>query len=321
VKIIKNICENPGQDFPLIYIVGKSGLGKTHLIHASYKELSKKSPVYFSSGRDFYEFYQEQCGKFGHSKTLRDFVNSFDVLILDDIEEVYQEKDFQSYFCHLYNHFSFKKRQIILSGFNSPKDLMDTVPKFYSRINSGLIQEIGPMDQDLAISYLEKISQDNNISLNSEMKREILTNYQNDGRSLKGAITSFKASNLISNHKFVAPPPAPIPVNIPLDDYVVRNISKEFQLEEAEVYSPSRRKELIPARHLAMYLLHTVLGISLFQVGKKFNRDHTSVIYAVSKIEEKMKVDQKFSQSIETISTAIKNKSYFSPKDETVLYH
>jgi chromosomal replication initiator protein len=150
VKIIKNICENPGQDFPLIYIVGKSGLGKTHLIHASYKELSKKSPVYFSSGRDFYEFYQEQCGKFGHSKTLRDFVNSFNILILDDIEEVYQEKDFQSYFCHLYNHFSFKKKQIILSGFNSPKDLMDTVPKFYSRINSGLIQEIGPMDHDLA---------------------------------------------------------------------------------------------------------------------------------------------------------------------------
>jgi chromosomal replication initiator protein len=318
VKIIKSICESPGEDFPLIYIVGKSGLGKTHLIHASYKELSKKSSVYFSSGRDFFEFYQEQCKKFGHGKTLRDFVNAFNILILDDIEEVYQEKDFQSYFCHLYNHFSFRKKQIILSGFTSPKDLIDTAPKFYSRINSALIQEICPMDNQLAASYLDKISQDNKISLNHEMKKEMLKNFENDGRSLKSAITSFKASNLISNDSF-APPP--VPLDIPLDDQVVKNISRDFQLGEAELYSPSRKKELIPARHLAMYLLHTVLGISFFQVGKKFNRDHTSVIYAVSKIEEKMKVDQKFSQTIETISNSIKNKSYFSEKVETILYH
>lgn len=320
VKIIKSICQNPGEDFPLIFIVGKSGLGKTHLIHASFKELSQKSSVYFSSGRDFLEFYQDRCVKHGHGKTLRDFVGTFDVLILDDIDEVYQSKDFQSYFCHLYNHFSYTKKQIILSGFSSPKDLMDTAPKFYSRLNAALVQEIKPMDDQLASSYLEKLSEDNKISLNFETKKEMLKNYVNDGRSLKSAITCLKASNLVSKD---VPPSEyiPVPLNIPLDDLVVKNISRDFNLGEAELYSPSRRKELILARHLAMYLLHKVLGISFFQVGKKFHRDHTSVIYAVSKIEDKMKSDDKFHRFIDNISLAIKNKSYSSFKEEAVLYH
>lgn len=320
VKIMKSICQNPGEDFPLIYIVGKSGLGKTHLIHASFKELSQKTSVFYSSGRDFLEFYQNRCIKYGHGKTLGDFVSTFNVMILDDIDEVYQSKDFQSYFCHLYNHFSYTKKQMILSGFSSPKDLMETAPKFYSRLSAALIQEIGPMDNQLASSYLEMVSKENKISLNHETKCEMLKKYANDGRSLKSAITCLKADNLV----FKDSPTIeinPIPLNIPLDDFVVKNISRDFELGEEDLYSPSRKKELILARHLAMYLLHRVLGISFFQVGKKFHRDHTSVIYAVSKIEEKMKTEEKFRQFIENISKAIKNKSYFSFKEEAVLYH
>ena len=320
VKIIKSICENPGEDFPLIYIVGKSGLGKTHLIHASFKELSKNFSVYFSSGRDFLEFYQERCEKHGHNKTLRDFVNTFQVLILDDIDEVYLSKDFQSYFCHLFNHFSFRKKQIILSGFTSPKDLKDPASKFYSRLNAALVQEINPMDDQLASSYLERISQNNKISLNYEMKKELLKNYENDGRSLASAITGLKASNLISKDSQVTQV-AQFPIEAPIDEVIVRNISRDFNLGEKEIYSPSRKKELILPRHLAMYLLHGVLGISFFQVGKKFNRDHTSVIYAVSKIDEKIKKDEKFAQLIDDISKAIKNKSYFSLKEGVNLIH
>ncbi len=320
VKIVKSICQNPGEDFPLIYIVGKSGMGKTHLIHASFKELSKKASVYFSSGRDFLEFYQEQCEKHGHGKTLRDFNNAFQVLILDDIDDVYQSKEFQGYFCHLYNHFSYGKKQIILSGFSNQKDLTETSPKFYSRLNAALILEIGPMDDQLAASYLELVSQEKNVFLKPEMKKEMLKNYQNDGRSLKSAITTYKASNLVSQDS-----PSfeykPIPINTSADDQIIKCISKDFNLTEEELLSPGRRKELILPRHMSMYLIYKVLGISLFQVGKKFNRDHSSVIYAVSKIEEKMKEDISFQTLICNVSDAIKNKTQFSVKGTTILYH
>jgi chromosomal replication initiator protein len=320
VKIVKSICQNPGEDFPLVYLVGKSGMGKTHLIHASFKELSQKASVYFSSGRDFLEFYQEQCEKHGHGKTLRDFNNAFQVLILDDIDDVYQSKEFQGYFCHLYNHFSYGKKQIILSGFSNQKDLTETSPKFYSRVNAALVLEIGPMDDQLAQSYLEYVSQEKNVSLKPEMKKEMLKNFQNDGRSLKSAITNYKASNLVSKDS-----PSfeytPLPINISADDQIIKSISKDFNLTEEEILSPGRRKELILPRHLSMYLMYKALGISLFQVGKKFNRDHSSVIYAVSKIEEKMKEDVSFQTLIGKVSDAIKNKTQFSVKDNNILYH
>ncbi len=316
VKIIKTICQNPGVDFPLVYIVGNSGIGKTHLIHAAFKELSKSSSVFFSSGRDFLEYYQERCEKNGHARTLRDFNNSYNVLMLDDIDEVYQSREFQSYFCHLYNHFSYGKKQIILSGFSNQKNLAETSPKFFSRLNAALVLEINPMDNQLATSYLEMVSNNQKIHLDFETKKEMLGKHPNDGRSLKGALVNLKASSMVTGEVFIPPP-----IKLSPEDQVIKNISADFNLDEGEVLSPSRKKELILPRHLCMFFMYKVLGICFFQVGKKFNRDHSSVIYAVTKIEDKMKGDKDFSDLINKMTDSIRKNDYFSLKGSKILYH
>ena len=150
IKIAKRIISRPGEEFPLVFFVGKSGLGKTHLLHAIYQELLGQKGLYFGTAKAFLDYFQIKCKNHGFAKFLTDFVNNVDVLLLDDIEDVFISKEFQNDFCHIYNHFSYQKKQIILSGHFSPMDLKGVFPKFHSRLNGGLIQEIAIMDEDRA---------------------------------------------------------------------------------------------------------------------------------------------------------------------------
>gem|GEM_PF-6448598 len=298
VKIAKRIIERPGEEFPLVFFMGKAGLGKTHLLHAIYKELLGRKGLYLGTAKAFLDYFQIKCKNHGFAKFLSDFVANVDVLLLDDIEDAFLSKDFQNDFCHIYNHFNFEGKQIILSGHFSPEDISGVFPKFHSRLNGGLIQELGAMDEELALKYIKQKACEENIPLEEKSLQFILKNSNHDGRSLRSALLKLKASQITQ-----APQ-----VKKSFPHEVVDSVGAKFKIVSQNIYSNSRKKRFIQARHVSMYLMSKGLGFSFFKIGQMFKRDHTSILYAVAKIEAKIKVDAVFGEEISSACKRVKNK-------------
>jgi chromosomal replication initiator protein len=292
IKIAKRVIARPGEEFPLVFFVGESGLGKTHLLHAIYAELLGRKGLYLGTAKAFLDYFQIKCRNHGFAKFLTDFVDNVDVLLLDDIEDAFISKDFQNDFCHIYNHFNFRKKQIILSGHFSPVDLKGVFPKFQSRLNGGLVQEIHSMDKELGLSFLTRKAQEEGIALDEKSKKIILKGPSLDGRSIESALLKYKAREILEVPKSE--------VSFPHE--VVENVCLKFKIGSGNIYSNSRRKQFIMARHVSMFLLSKGLGLSFFRIGKIFKRDHSSVLYAVGKIE------QSLDEELKVACERVKNK-------------
>jgi len=279
IKIAKRITQKPGEEFPLVFFVGGAGVGKTHLLHAIYQELLGRKGLYLSTAKAFLDYFQIKCKNHGFAKFLTDFVDNVDVLLLDDIEDAFISQDFQNDFCHIYNHFNFLNKQIILAGHFSPRDLKGVFPKFHSRLNGGLVQEIGTMDSALAMRFITKKASAENISIDQAGKKLLLKNAQLDGRSLRSALLKLKAKEITKEPD----------QEVSFPHEVVESVGRQFEIGSKNIYSNSRKKQFIMARHISMFLMSKGLGISFFKIGKMFKRDHTSVLYAVAKVEQNLK--------------------------------
>jgi len=296
IKIAKRIIEKPGEDFPLVFFQGMAGLGKTHLLHAIYKELLGIKNIYLGTAKAFLDYFQIKCKNHGFAKFLTDFVANVDVLLLDDIEDAFISEDFQNDFCHIYNHFNIRGKQIVLSGHLTPKDLTGVFPKFHSRLNGGLVQEIGLMDEDLILKYVNQSAREENISLDEKSLAFILKNSGSDGRSIRSSLLKLKAQ------KITRMPEKTFPSEI------VESVGREFKILTKNIYSNSRKKQYILARHISMYLMNKGLGFSFFKIGQIFERDHTTILYAVAKVEEKIKEDSSFGAQLIKACERVKSK-------------
>lgn len=301
LKIAKRIIDKPGMDFPLVFFVGDTGVGKTHLLHAIYKELEGKKNIYISTAKAFLDYFQIKCKNHGYAKFLIDFVDNVDVLLLDDIEDIFISPDFQNDFCHIYNHFNSRKKQIILSGHFSPENLTGVFPKFSSRLNGGLVQEIKSMDPKLGREFLNQKAEDEKIILNDKKIDYIIKNSKNDGRSIRAALLKVKAQEIT---KVEAPTLKPQS----LAHDIVNRVAQMYKINTPDLYSNSRKKQYILGRHVAMFLLSKGMEMSLFKIGQLFSRDHSSILYAVTRVEAKMKEDKNFSEDLSTACERVKSK-------------
>ena len=316
------VAENPGTQWNPLFIYGKSGLGKTHLMHAIGNYINKVHPelrVLYIPSEEFKMDVSGFANKTNGLNYANEFKNKYrniDVLIIDDIQFLVNADKTQEEFFHTFEDLHGKNKQIIISSDRSPDDLQLLEERLKSRFNWGLSVDIYPPDFELRCRIIrDKIKNYHNIAnkMSDEAIEFIANNFDTDVRALEGAINRVVAYTAMN-------PSETIDLSITseaLIDYVNKNIYNtndisSIQKAVADYYNitvevlkgKKRSANIVYPRMVAMYMCRMMTDQSFPRIGLEFGgRDHSTVIHAVDKIESDLKENSKLKEIMNEIKS------------------
>ena len=317
------VADSPGTIHNPLFIYGKSGLGKTHLMHAIGNKITEKlnKKVLYVTSDEFMNDFTGIADISKNSNTI-DYANQFkskyrnvDVLIIDDIQFLVGAEKTQQEFFNTFNYLHKTNKQIIISSDRSPDDLKKLEERLRSRFMWGLPVDIYPPDFDLRCRIIkEKLK---NTSIENKVEEEVIeyiaNSCQNDVRHIEGSINRLLAYTAMI-----------VPDNINLDfaiealkDFVNKNIYVESNISKiqkavADFYNISiddlkgkkRNNKVVIPRQIAMYLCRMETNDTFPKIGLEFGgRDHSTVIFACDKIEKELKEDNDLADTINKIKS------------------
>jgi len=315
------VAEQPGTMYNPLFIYGKSGLGKTHLMHAigNYiKENSQKKVLYVTTDtfvNDFLKIYRKNDNEnnFDTIDTFKKKYRDVDVLMIDDIQYLEIAHKTQQEFFNTFNELHTNNKQIIITSDRSPDDLKKLEERLRTRFVWGLIVDILPPDYQLRMNIIEKKIDSHNMEniFPQEVKEYIANNCTSDIRKLEGAITRVIAFATIMNG-------SDITLELAMDalkDYfgsalisknkieqVQQIVAHNYNITVEDLKGKKRNSQITIPRQIAMYICRIYLEESLPKIGAEFGgKDHTTVMHAVEKIKKEIEKDDNLNVDINKI--------------------
>ncbi len=311
------IAQTPGKTFNPMFIFGASGVGKTHLCHAignRIQEIHPEKKVLYISAHLFTVQYTEAIRR-NATNDFMYFYQGVDVLILDDIQELIGKDKTQNTFFHIFNHLHLLGKQLILTSDKPPVDLQGMEERLITRLKWGLTAELYRPDLDLRKKILKnKIAQDG-VIIPDDVFNFIVSNVTENVRDVEGIVASLLAYSTAFNRS----------IDLPLTKQVVSRVvrlekkqvsvesiqdivCKYYNLELEVIQTKSRKREIVQARQVAMFLAKKYTDASLSCIGKIVgNRDHATVLHACTTVKNQMETNRTFRSSVEEIEELIKN--------------
>ena len=312
----KKICVSTSHYNPL-FIYSAVGMGKTHLLNAIGLEIGNEKKVMFISAERFmYHFIRSL--KSNDMVRFKDFFRKCNVFIIDDIQFVRGKEAMQEEFFHTFNALIEKGSQVVISSDRAPSNLDRIQDRIKSRLSGGLVIDIQPPDLKLRLKILknklEEIRRNfkEGYNLNEEVLHFLASEISSNVREMVGSLNRIIAFSKINNKPTTIHDCKKIlkdfidynkkTINI---EFIQKIVASYFNLNIDEMLSARRSRSLARPRQIAMYLSKILTTNSLPDIGRKFsNRDHTTVIHAVKKIDELIKKDNEIDRYI----TEIKKK-------------
>jgi len=315
----------PGKFYNPLFIYGKSGIGKTHLLHAIGNYLVKNNPgkkVYYVSSAEFLDEYVNAI----RSSQIDEFKESFkqnDILLIDDIQFLSGKDKITETFFHIFNHLVTRHKQIVITSDRAPNELKKLEERLVSRFASGLSVQILTPEFETSLEILKKKIEGQTIS-SKTIKEDVLSyialKYSKDIRQLEGALNrlmfyaeSFKKQSkvidlTIAQEALKGLVVTPIQQTDTLTaEKIKMTVADYYKLSTSQLSSSVRVSNISTARHIAMYLCRTLLDIPFTKIGDEFGgRDHSTVINACEKVEKMLKVDPNFKQAVEDIKILLR---------------
>ena len=309
----RKVCTQSSHYNPL-FIYSVVGMGKTHLLNAIGLDIENSKQVMFISAERFmYHFIRSI--KSNDMVKFKDFFRKANVFIIDDIQFVAGKEAMQEEFFHTFNALIERGSQIVVASDRSPSNLDRVQGRIKSRLSGGLVIDIQPPDLNLRIKILRSKFEDikknfnENYNLNDEVFKFLATEITSSIREMVGALNRVLAFSKINTKS-----PNIYECKRILKDFINDNkksinvesiqniVAVYFNLNIQEMLSPRRSRSLARPRQIAMYLAKKYTTNSLPDIGRKFsNRDHTTVIHAVKKIEGLIKSDNEINHSVAEI--------------------
>ena len=320
----RKVAEEALVSFNPLYIHGGVGLGKTHLMHAiawRIKELNPDKTVLYLSSEQFmlrfiWAMRQDKTNRFEGTQRFRDIVRSVDVLMIDDIQFLCNKKATQEEFFNTFNDLVARGKKVILSADSSPQEIRDIADRLKTRIAQGLVVDIHPTSYELRLGILqEKIK-----SLTTPVPADVLDflakNITSNVRELEGALKRIVAhAELVGGQINVQTTHAVLRdlLQIPEKEITVKEIQYavcgHYQIGLTDLKSARRERRLARPRQLAMYLAKVLTPQSLPDIGKAFERDHTTVMHAVKTIEDLIRRDKTLSADTDILIRRLKGEN------------
>lgn len=316
----------PGKFYNPLFIYGKSGIGKTHLLHAigNYcrEHHNKTMNIYYTTANDFVdEFMKSNQNK--DVESLKTKFRSIDVLLIDDVQFLAGKDKTGEVFFHIFNNLFNEKKQIVLTSDRYPNDLRGLESRLVSRFASGLTVGMDAPEYETAYAILKRKIEAKNLgikNIDDEVLHYLASNFSSDVRQLEGSLTRlfFYATTInksdridlnlaMDAFKSITPPKGNLSS---LTANQIKNVVAEYySLTTSQLISKSRTNVLTIPRHIAIYLCRTLLNMTFEDIGNEFgNRDHTTVMNACLKIEQLYKNDEDYKLAINKIKKLLTMK-------------
>ncbi|OGI91335.1 hypothetical protein A3A09_02910 [Candidatus Nomurabacteria bacterium RIFCSPLOWO2_01_FULL_42_20] len=309
------IISNPGHNYNPFFVYGGTGLGKTHLIQAvgnAIKNKYQEKKVYYVTLEKFAIDYINSI-QHNNVNSFKESYRKYDVIIIDDIQFVGKMEKTQEELFHLFNVFHENRKQIIFSSDKHPNYIPGLEDRLKSRFAAGMIVDIISPEYESRLAILNGKIKEINIVLPEEVLEYIASSVEGNIRELEGSFnlivcqTKLKEGNLTLNEvKNLIKNNVKPKKNISIKD-VVRVISSFYNIEEGSIYEKTRRKEIVRARQVVMYILREDFNISYPMIGQKLGgKDHTTVIHSCGKIKDELKINSLLMNELDQIREIFK---------------
>jgi chromosomal replication initiator protein len=301
------VMQKPGLAYNPLFIYGKTGHGKTHLIQAigNYlkKSHSNKKVFYVSSERFAMDYIN--AVRAGRGNSFKDQYRQYDVLILDDVQFIADKEKTQEELFHLFNALHDNNKQIIFSSDKHPNHMPGLEDRLKGRFSAGMIAEIPEPDLDSRISIITAKVEQHGFSVPPEVIKFIAEQVPGNIRELEGVLNTIICKTQLKGKilseievRSVIKNNVRVQRGVSVEE-VVRKIARYYEIEESSIYEKTRKKEVVKPRQVTMYILREEYGVSYPSIGEKLGgRDHTTVIHSCEKIKEELKRDPALEQEI-----------------------
>lgn len=306
----ENVVNFPAQNNNPLFLYGKSGLGKTHLMQAIGNEVLKRNPdmcVLYVTSEQFTND-MVNCLKEKKMEIFRQRYRDVDMLLIDDIQFIEGRDGTQEEFFHTFNDLHMKNKQIVITSDRKPKDLITLEERLRTRFEWGLPIDVVIPDYETRVAILRKKAESLNINIENEVYEYIAERINSNVRELEGALSKMIAYAGIS-HKNIDIDLAEfalasiIPDEIKITPQgIIEHVCSFYRVKPEDIKGPSRIKDLVVPRHVAMYLCKTLTDMNFVTIAKVFgNRDRTSVMHGVDRIMKNIQTDQNLKSEIDFI--------------------
>jgi chromosomal replication initiator protein len=295
-----SVAESPGRSYNPLFIYGPAGLGKTHLLHAighHVRTVFRNKRVRYVSTEAFMNEFVDAI----RAKAMPSFKRRYrdlDVLLIDDIQFLERTQELQEEFFHTFNQLHGEGGQIVISSDRPPKSIASLEDRLRTRFEWGLITDVQPPEFETRLAILRKKAESEHLGgIPPEVLAFIATNISDNIRELEGALIRVAAYSSLHRAELseevarrvladLLPPTTP---RVVTPELILEETAKMFGWTPDELCGKSRRRPLVTARQIGMYVMRELTDLSYPRIAEAFGgRDHTTVMYAVDKVKQQM---------------------------------
>jgi len=314
--IAKGVADKPGKAYNPVFLYGGPGLGKTHLLQAIGRHVLSAHPgltIAYISGEQFTDHYVTSLRQH-RSEDFRRKYRGIDLWLVDDIQFLVGKEKTKEEFFHTFNALQQMNKQIVLSSDRSPRDLNPMEERLKSRFQAGVMIDVAPPDLETRIAILQNKASQENVHFSLDISECIATLVPTNIRALEGALVTLIAYSSLMK----------IPLSVSLvhqvlgrylsekkvaelsPDAIQRAVAKAFNVDLAGMIGDKRVKELVTARHIAIYLCREMTECTLSAIGRAFGRNHASIVHAYNHAKELLEKDESLKNVVDAIIETLK---------------
>ena len=317
----KAVADAPAEHYNPLFIYGDSGLGKTHLIYAIADQIRRSRPdakIVYIKGDDFTNDLVEAI-RSGKNVEFRSKYRDADLLLMDDVQFIAGKEQTQEEFFHTFNTLFEAKRQIVLTSDRPPNEMEKLEDRLRTRFEWGLLVDVQPPDFETRLAIVKNKAAQWGTYIEDEIAGYIAENVTSNVRQIEGTMNKILAYRELLNKENLDADAT----RRAIEDFIkksneyaltaatiISEVCRFFCLPEDIVKGPSRSREVVNARQIAMHLTRTLIpNMSTPEIGREFGgRDHSTVLHSLEQCDNKIKTDPAFAFTVKTIRINIVSK-------------
>ena len=313
------VAERPAQTYNPLFIYGESGLGKTHLLYAIAHTIHKNHPDYkvvYIKG-DTFTNELIQAIREGRNAEFREKYRGADVFLMDDVQFIAGRDSTQEEMFHTFNTLYELKKQIVFTSDRPPKEMLRLEDRLKTRFEWGLLADIQPPDYETRMAIIKNKAIRMGVELPEEVLIYVAENITSNVRQIEGTVkkilafrdllgSNVDASSVTRAVRDMFKETSDI---LPTAEVIIEEVGKFYDIDPNAIRGQGRTKATSWARHIAIYLTRHMTKLSLKDIGKEFdNRDHTTILHSIDRVEKQCKTDPETNEVIKDIRSNINER-------------
>ncbi len=293
------VAKNPGETFNPLFIYGPPGVGKTHLLYAIANHVRANNPNANIVNIKGEQFTNELISaiKSGNNVHFRTKYREADLFLIDDIQFIAGKDSTQEEFFHTFNALHESQKQIVMTSDRKPSDMPTLEDRLRSRFESGLLSSISAPDYETRMAIIKTKANSLGLELPDDVCNYIAINVTNNVRQIEGTVKKIMAYRDLNNMPLDLPNVSRA-INdmfksegnaLPTPSLIISQVCKFYSVDESTLRGTLKNKGTAEARQVAIYLIRKLTNLSTPDIGKELNKDHSTVLYSINKVEKALK--------------------------------